>query len=169
MVQKLRVNQRIRTAEVRVIGSDGEQLGILPTPDAIRQALEDGYDLVEVAPMAQPPVCRIMDYGKYKYETNKKEHANRSHQKSTQVKEAKIRLRTGIHDLETKIKHINSFLDHGHKTKVILVFRGREMEHAARGRNLMELVVQGIADHGQVEQPQRIEGRFLVMLLAPKS
>ena len=119
--------------------------------------------------MAQPPVCRIMDYGKYKYETNKKVHASRSHQKSTQVKEAKIRLRTGIHDLETKIKHINSFLDHGHKTKVILVFRGREMEHAARGRDLMERVVQGIADHGHVEQPHRLEGRFMVMLLAPKS
>ena len=119
--------------------------------------------------MAQPPVCRIMDYGKYKYEINKKEHANRSHQKSTQVKEAKLRLRTGIHDLETKIKHINSFLDHGHKTKVILVFRGREMEHVDRGRDLMERVVQGIADHGQVEQPHRIEGRFMVMLLSPKS
>ncbi len=124
---------------------------------------------MEVAPMAHPPVCRIMDYGKYMYETNKKEHANRSHQKSTQVKEAKIRLRTGIHDLNTKIKHINSFLDHGHKTKVILVFRGREMEHAERGKLLMDLIVQGIADHGQVEQPYRIEGRFMVMLLSPKS
>ena len=119
--------------------------------------------------MAEPPVCRIMDYGKYKYEANKKQHASRSHQKSTQVKEAKIRLRTGIHDLETKIKHINSFLDHGHKTKVMLVFRGREMEHASRGRDLMEEVVQGIAEHGQVEQPHRIEGRFLVMLLSPKT
>ena len=118
--------------------------------------------------MAQPPVCRIMDYGKYMYETNKKEHANRSHQKSTQVKEAKIRLRTGPHDLDTKIKHINSFLDHGHKTKVILVFRGREMEHASRGRVLMERVVQGTAEHGQVEQSHRIEGRFMVMLLSPK-
>ncbi len=110
-----------------------------------------------------------MDYGKYKYEANKKQHASRSNQKSTQVKEAKIRLRTGIHDLETKIKHINSFLAHGHKTKVILVFRGREMEHADRGKLLMEKVVEGTADHGQVEQPYRIEGRFMVMLLSPKT
>tara|TARA_B100000315_G_scaffold259660_1_gene316549 strand:+ start:1696 stop:2031 length:336 start_codon:yes stop_codon:yes gene_type:complete len=110
-----------------------------------------------------------MDYGKYMYEVNKKEHANRAHQKSTQVKETKIRLRTGVHDLNTKIKHINTFLDQGHKTKVILVFRGREMEHAAQGKHLMELVIQGTLEHGQVEQPHRIEGRFMVMLLSPKS
>ena len=111
--------------EVRVIGPDSEQLGILLTADAFKQAQENGYDLVEVAPTSVPPVCRIMDYGKYKFELSKKDHQNRRHQKSTQVKEIKLRPRTDKHDLEIKIRQIKGFLADGNKTKVLLTYRGR--------------------------------------------
>ncbi|MEE8240395.1 MAG: translation initiation factor IF-3, partial [Nitrospirales bacterium] len=110
-----------------MIGPESEQLGILPTPDALRQAQEQGFDLVEVAPTSQPPVCRIMDYGKYKYEQSKKEHQSRRHQKSTQVKEIKLRPRTDKHDLGIKIRQIKTFLAEGNKTKISVTFRGREM------------------------------------------
>ena len=125
VVPKHRVNALIRVPEVRVIGADGEQLGVLKTPDAIRQAKELGYDLVEVAPNSAPPVCRIMDFGKFKYEQSKKEHKIRQHQKSTQVKEIKLRPRTDKHDLETKVRQILGFLAEGNKTKVTEMFRAR--------------------------------------------
>jgi translation initiation factor IF-3 len=162
------VNREIRVREVRVIGPEGEQLGILPTPDAFRQAQENGYDLVEVAPTSVPPVCRIMDFGKYKYETSKKEHQSRRHQKSTQVKEIKLRPRTDKHDLEIKIRQMKTFLEEGNKTKVTLTFRGREMANQEMGRALMSAVIAQVTDTGTIEYAPRMEGRSLIMIVAPK-
>jgi translation initiation factor IF-3 len=144
-------------------------LGILPTPEALRRAQEGGYDLVEVAPTSQPPVCRIMDYGKYKYELQKKEHQSRKHQKSTQVKEIKLRPRTDRHDLEIKIRQIKGFLAEGNKTKVTVTFRGREMANQEMGRTMMNTVMQQLADSGTIEYAPRMEGRSLIMIVAPKS
>ena len=163
------MNREIRIREVRVIGPEGEQLGILPTPDAFRKAQELGYDLVEVAPNSQPPVCRIMDYGKYKYELQKKEHQSRRHQKSTQVKEIKLRPRTDKHDLDIKIRQIKEFLSDGNKTKVTVTFRGREMANQEMGRAMMNSVVEQLADAGSIEYAPRMEGRSLIMIVAPKN
>ncbi len=127
-----------------------------------------GYDLVEVAPNSQPPVCRIMDYGKYKYELQKKEHQSRRHQKSTQVKEIKLRPRTDKHDLEIKIRQIKEFLADGNKTKVTVTFRGREMANQELGRTMMNTVVEQLADSGTIEYAPRMEGRSLIMIVAPK-
>jgi translation initiation factor IF-3 len=162
------VNREIRVREVRVIGPEGEQLGILLTPDAFRKAQESGYDLVEVAPTSQPPVCKIMDYGKYKYELQKKEHQSRKHQKSTQVKEIKLRPRTDKHDLEIKIRQMKGFLAEGNKTKVTVTFRGREMANQEMGRAVMETVIANLADAGTIEYAPRFEGRSLIMIVAPK-
>ncbi len=144
-------------------------MGILPTPDALRKAQDMGYDLVEVAPTSQPPVCRIMDYGKYKYELSKKEHQSRRHQKSTQVKEIKLRPRTDKHDLEIKIRQIKEFLAEGNKTKVTVTFRGREMANQELGRAVMNTVVEQLAESGTIEYAPRMEGRSLIMIVAPKS
>ena len=152
-----------------MIGPDGEQLGIMPTQEAFRKAQDTGYDLVEVAPTSQPPVCRIMDYGKYKYEQSKKEHQTRRHQKSTQVKEIKLRPRTDKHDLEVKIRQIKGFLADGNKTKVTVVFRGREMANQELGRAMMASVIEQLAESGNIEQAPRMEGRSLILILAPKS
>jgi translation initiation factor IF-3 len=141
----------------------------LPTPDAFRQAQEMGYDLVEVAPTSAPPVCRIMDYGKYKYELSKKEHQSRRHQKSTQVKEIKLRPRTDKHDLEIKIKQVKEFLAEGNKTKVTVTFRGREMANQEMGRTMMNTVMTQLAEIGTIEYSPRMEGRSLIMIVAPKS
>ena len=169
VVAKHRVNHLIRVPEVRVIGPEGEQLGILKTGEALRQALEGGYDLVEVAPNSTPPVCRIMDYGKFKYEQSKKEHKIRQHQKSTQVKEIKFRPRTDKHDLDTKIRRILEFLADGNKTKVTVMFRGREMANRELGHTAMDKVREEIKDAGTIETEPRMEGRNLYMIVAPKN
>ena len=168
LISKHRVNQLIRVPEVRVIGPEGEQLGVMRTSDALRQAKEMGYDLVEVAPTAVPPVCRIMDYGKFKYEQSKKEHRMRQHQKSTHVKEIKLRPRTDKHDLETKVRQIRTFLSEGNKTKVTVMFRGREMANRELGFSAIQKVLDELKGQGTVEQPPRMEGRNLYMVLAPK-
>ena len=162
------MNREIRIREVRVIGPEGEQLGILPTADALKKAQEVGYDLVEVAPTSQPPVCRIMDYGKYKYELSKKDHQSRRHQKSTQVKEIKLRPRTDKHDLEIKVRQIKEFLLEGNKTKVTVTFRGREMANQELGRAVMTSVVEQVTETGTIEYQPRMEGRSLIMIVAPK-
>ncbi len=169
VVAKHRVNHLIRVPEVRVIGPDGEQLGILKTSDAIRRALEAECDLVEVATTSTPPVCRIMDYGKFKYEQSKKEHKIRQHQKSTQIKEIKLRPRTDRHDLQTKIRRIMEFLGEGSKTKVTVMFRGREMANRSLGLTAMGKVREEIAEAGTVEMEPRMEGRNLYMIVAPKN
>jgi translation initiation factor IF-3 len=163
------VNREIRVREVRAIGPEGEQLGILPTPDAFRKAQELGYDLVEVAPTSQPPVCRIMDYGKYKFDLSKKEHQSRRHQKSTQVKEIKLRPRTDKHDLEIKVRQIKEFLAEGNKTKVTVTFRGREMANQELGRAVMTSVMTQVVEAGTIEYQPRMEGRSLIMIVAPKN
>jgi translation initiation factor IF-3 len=163
------VNREIRVREVRVIGPEGEQLGILPTPEAFKQAQESGYDLVEVAPTSVPPVCRIMDYGKYKYELSKKDHQSRRHQKSTQVKEIKLRPRTDKHDLDIKIRQIKGFLEEGNKTKVVLTYRGREMANQEMGRAVMNSVIAQLSETGTIEYAPRMEGRSLIMIVAPKN
>lgn len=162
------MNREIRVREVRVIGPEGEQLGILPTPDAFKKAQDLGYDLVEVAPTSVPPVCRIMDHGKYKYELQKKEHQSRKHQKSTQVKEIKLRPRTDKHDLEIKVRQVKEFLADGNKTKVTVTFRGREMANQEMGRTMMASVMQQLMECGTIEYAPRMEGRSLIMIVAPK-
>ena len=128
-----------------------------------------GYDLVEVAPTSQPPVCRIMDYGKYKYELSKKDHQSRRHQKSTQVKEIKLRPRTDNHDLEIKVRQIKEFLSEGNKTKVTVTFRGREMANQELGRAVMTSVMEQVLEAGTIEYQPRMEGRSLIMIVAPKN
>lgn len=169
IIVKHRVNHFIKVAEVRVIGPEGEQFGILKTSDALKQAREGGYDLVEVAPKSSPPVCRIMDYGKLKYEQSKKEHKIRQHQKSTQVKEIKLRPRTDKHDLDTKVRQILGFLADGNKTKVTVMFRGREMTNKELGRIAMGKVIEELKDAGIIEMQPRMEGRSLYMIVAPKT
>jgi len=165
---KHRVNHLIRVPEVRVIGPEGEQLGVLKTSEALKQAQEVGYDLVEVAPNSEPPVCRIMDFGKFKYEQSKKEHKIRQHQKSTQVKEIKLRPRTDKHDIETKVRQIRTFVADGNKTKVTVVFRGREMANQEVGRQAMEKIIEEIGEFAVLESPPRMEGRNLYIIFAPK-
>jgi translation initiation factor IF-3 len=154
--------------EVRVIGPEGEQLAVMPTRDAIKRAEEMGYDLVEVAPGSQPPVCRIMDYGKYKYEQSKKRHSMKVSQKGSHLKEIKMRPRTDKHDLDFKIRHIREFLEEGNKVKVTIMFRGREMAYINQGQAVMQKVTEAVADLGTLENNPRLEGRNMIALLVPK-
>jgi translation initiation factor IF-3 len=160
-----RVNDRIREPEVRVIGSDGEQLGVMTAEDALARADEAGLDLVEVAPGSKPPVCRIMDYGRYKYEQKKKAGKGKGHAAS--LKEVKLRPRTDDHDLDTKLKNARRFLRDGDKVKVTVMFRGREMVHRQLGRKQLDRVTDMLGPLATVENPPRMEGRFLSMILVP--
>jgi len=162
------VGRRIRVPEVRVIGADGSQVGIMPTHEALRLAEEQGLELVEVNPRAQPPVCRIMDFGKFKYETSKKEKASKKHQSTVVVKEIKLRPKTDDHDLDFKLKHIRRFLGEGNKCKLAIVFRGREIVHPETGQAMLDTVVKAIADIAMVEQRPIMEGRRMVMMVGPK-
>jgi translation initiation factor IF-3 len=158
----------IKVKEVRVINADGEQLGILETREAIRKAEEQGLDLVEVAPTAKPPVCRIMDFGKYKYEMAKKAHESRKHQTVIVVKEIKLRPRTDEHDVNFKLNNIKRFLEEGHKVKVSVMFRGREMAHTEQGRAVLQRIVTELQNDAVIEQPPRMEGRNMMLLLGAK-
>ncbi|GFH63227.1 MAG: translation initiation factor IF-3 [Candidatus Desulfovibrio kirbyi] len=164
----VRRNELIRARELRVIGADGEQLGILQRADAIAMAKEAGLDLVEVASTTEPPVCRIMDYGKFKYEQQKKKQEAKRRQTVVQIKEIKVRPKTDDHDYETKMRHVRRFLEEGDRCKVSVFFRGREIVHKDRGLSILERVVQDLADVGKVEQEPHAEGRTLQMLLVPK-
>ncbi len=155
--------------EVRVIGADGGQVGIMQTHEALRLAEEQGLELVEVNPRAQPPVCRIMDFGKFKYETSKKEKASRRHQSTVVVKEIKLRPKTDQHDLDFKLKHIRRFLQEGNKCKLAIVFRGREIVHPETGQSMLDQVVKMITDIATVEQKATMEGRRMVMLVGPRT
>jgi translation initiation factor IF-3 len=159
----------IKLKEVRVINSDGEQLGVLDTREAIRRAEEQGLDLVEVAPTAKPPVCRIMDFGKYKYEMAKKAAESRKHQTVIVVKEIKLRPRTDDHDVNFKLNNIKRFLEDGNKVKVTVMFRGREMAHIDHGRAVLERIVNELQNDAVVEQPPRLEGRNMTLLLGAKA
>lgn len=159
----------IKLKEVRVINSDGEQLGVLDTREAIKRAEEQGLDLVEVAPTAKPPVCRIMDFGKYKYEMAKKAAESRKHQTVIVVKEIKLRPRTDEHDVNFKLNNIKRFLEDGNKVKVTVMFRGREMAHIDHGRKVLERIVSDLQNDAVVESPPRLEGRNMTLLLGAKA
>jgi len=153
---------------VRVVGADGDQVGIKSIADAIALAEEQGMDLVEIAPQAEPPVCRIMDWGKYKFEESKKQQVQRKKQKQIQVKEVKFRPGTEDHDYDVKMRNLNRFIEEGNKVKVTLRFRGREMAHQDLGMDLLKRVEADMEDLVSVEQFPRMEGRQMVMMLAPK-
>jgi len=154
--------------EVRVIGADGSQLGILPTHEALRLAEEAGLDLVEVSPKSVPPVCKIMDYGRFKYEKAKKEKAARRHQSTVELKEVKFRPKTDEHDLAFKIRSIRRFLEEGNKAKLLIVFRGREIVHPETGRAMLDRIVKELGDLAVVEQQPAMDGRRMTMVLGPK-
>ena len=158
----------IKAREVRVVASDGAQLGIMDLREAVRKAEDLGLDLVEVAPTAVPPVCRIMDFGKYKYELSKKANEAKKHQSMILVKEVKLRPRTDVHDVQFKMKNIIRFLDEGNKDKVTIMFRGREMAHQELGRKLLDRLVKDLEAVAVVEQMPKMEGRNMVMILGHK-
>jgi translation initiation factor IF-3 len=155
--------------EVRVIGADGAQVGVIPTHEALRLAEELGLELVEVNPRAAPPVCKIMDFGKFKYETSKKEKSSRRHQSTIVLKEIKLRPKTDKHDLDFKVKHIREFLGEGNKCKLVIVFRGREIVHPETGQAMLDRVVKTVADIAMVEQRPMMEGRRMVMIIGPRA
>ncbi len=165
---RVNINRNIRAKEVRVIDPDGNQIGVIPTYKAIAVANDFGLDLVEISPNAAPPVCKIMDYGRYKYEQTKKKQEAKKKQTTFQLKEIKVRPKTGEHDLTTKINHIKKFLDKKDKVKVTVIFRGREITLTQLGRQLLEKIVQETEEIAIVEQPPKFEGRTMVMVLAPK-
>ncbi len=164
----MRVNERIRAKEVRVIDEEGKQLGIMPPFEAIKVARGQGLDLVEVAPTANPPVCRVINYGKYLYQQSKREHDARKHQKSIQLKEVKFRTRTSEHDFEFKRNHILKFLQEGDKVKATIMFRGREMAHREIGYKMMLRLIEELGEVGQVEARPKQEGPNLIAIIAPK-
>ncbi|MFM9037162.1 MAG: translation initiation factor IF-3 [Actinomycetota bacterium] len=163
-----RYNERIRAKEVRVIGPDGSQLGIKAVPDALALARELDLDLVEVAPMATPPVCRIMDYGKFRYEESQRAREARKKTAHITVKEVKFRPKIGKGDFDTKVRHVQEFLAEGHKVKVTLQFRGREMAHPELGSKILDEVIEAISEVGKVETQARLEGRSMTMVLVPE-
>jgi translation initiation factor IF-3 len=159
------VNEQIRISPVRVISSDGRQLGVIPTDDAISRARAEELDLVEVAPNEKPPVCRIMDYGKYKYDKKKKSHQHAHH---TRTKEIRLRPKTGDHDISFKVRQAMSFLQHKDKVQVSVIFRGREMAHIEEGRRVMEGVIVELNEFGKVESPPQQHGKRMICTIAPK-
>jgi translation initiation factor IF-3 len=161
------VNNRIRVPEIRVINEDGQQLGIMPTEAARDIATRVGLDLVEIAPNAQPPVCKIMDYGRYKYELKKKAATAKKAQHRTQVKEIKLRPRIEEHDLDFKLKRARQFLIDGDKVKCTVMFRGREIIHTSRGRVVLDQIAERLADVAKVEQRPKLENRQMALILTP--
>ena len=162
-----RINDRIRAREVRLVAANGEQIGIKPLPEALAMAREQELDLVEVADKANPPVCRIMDYGKYKYEAAQR--AKESRRKSTNIviKEMKYRPKIGQGDFDTKTRKVSEFLNEGHKVKITIMFRGREMQHPELGKKILDEVADTVADVARVEVVPKLDGRNMIMVLAP--
>jgi translation initiation factor IF-3 len=163
-----RLNHRIRVPEVRVIDSEGTALGILDTREALSMAREAGMDLVEIAPTAQPPVCKILDYGKYKYEQSKKQKEAKKKAHTVDVKGIRMRYGTEAHDLEYRVKDTIRFLQEGNKVQVTLIFRGREVSHPEIGRAQLEKLAQLVSEAGTVERPPVLEGKRMTLLLTPK-
>ena len=162
-----RINERIRVPEVRLVGPNGEQVGIVRIEDALRLAVEADLDLVEVAPQARPPVCKLMDYGKYKYESAQKARESRRNQQLTVIKEQKLRPKIDPHDYETKKNHVVRFLEHGHKVKVTIMFRGREQSRPELGFRLLQRLAEDVNELGFVESSAKQDGRNMIMVLAP--
>lgn len=165
----VRINDKIRARTVRLISAEGEQLGIIPIENALNEAQDNGLDLVEVAPNSDPPVCRVMDYGKFRYEASKKVQEARKKTKGGQMKEIKLRPYTEDHDLGFKIKNLRKFLDKKHRVKVSVFFRGREMAFMKAGEDLLRRVAEEVADEGTVDQPPAREARNrMTMVIVPK-
>ncbi|GAA4005508.1 translation initiation factor IF-3 [Allokutzneria multivorans] len=162
-----RINDRIRVPEVRLVGPAGEQVGIVRIEDALRLAEEADLDLVEVAPQARPPVCKLMDYGKFKYESAQKARESRRNQQLTVIKEQKLRPKIDSHDYETKKRNVVRFLEHGHKVKVTIMFRGREQSRPELGYRLLQRLAEDVVDLGVVESNPKQDGRNMIMVLAP--
>ena len=165
---KQRTNEQIRAREVRLISPDGEQMGILPIQEALNIARERGLDLVEVAPNAKPPVCRIMDYSKWKYEQSKKQKEARKKQRVQDMKEVKMRPAIDDHDFNVKARAARRFLEQGDKVKATIMFRGRELAHVGLGQKVLERLLESVKDICQVERAPRMEGRNMTMILVPK-
>ncbi|HHC29573.1 MAG TPA: translation initiation factor IF-3 [Rhodobacterales bacterium] len=162
-----RVNEKIRAPEIRLIGAEGENIGVVSPDRARALAAEDGLDLVEISPNANPPVCKIMDFGKFKYETQKREAEARKKQKTIEIKEVKFRPNTDTHDYDVKMRNVVKFLTNGDKVKVTLRFRGREMAHQNLGRELLERVADDVKEIGKVENMPKMEGRQMIMMIGP--
>ncbi|WP_449301242.1 translation initiation factor IF-3 [Plastorhodobacter daqingensis] len=163
-----RINDRIRAPEIRLIGADGENVGVVSPAKALAMAEEAGLDLVEISPNAEPPVCKIMDFGKFKYEQQKREAEARKKQKIIEVKEIKFRPGTDTHDYEVKMRSVVKFLENGDKVKVTLRFRGREMAHQQLGLELLNRVAADVAEIGKIENFPKLEGRQMVMMIGPR-
>ena len=159
---------RIRVPEVRLIGEDGSQVGVISTREAMTRAQQAGLDLVEISPNAQPPVCRITDYGKFRYDQEKRDKQTRQHVSATKVKEIQFHPNIGDHDYQTKIRHLHKFIEGGHRVKVILFFRGRESAHQEIGFEVMKRVISDMQDIAQAEQLPRLMGRNILMMLIPR-
>jgi translation initiation factor IF-3 len=166
-VPQARINENIRASQVRLIDEDGSQLGIKPTREAMQYAFDKGLDLVEVASQADPPVARVMDYGKYRYELEQKAKLARKHQTQINIKEIKLRPKIGVHDYNTKKGHVERFLNQRAKVKVTIMFRGRETTHPERGRDLLMRLAEDVSEIGQIESQPLLDGRNMVMVLAP--
>lgn len=165
--KELQMNEDIKAKEVRVIGETGEQLGIMPSDKALAIAYERGYDLVMMSAQSEPPVCKIMDYGKYRFECEKREKEAKKKQQTVELKEIQLSYRIDTHDFETKVRHALRFLSDGNKVKVVLKFKGREMSHRAMGEELMTKFREACAELGSVDKPPVLDGRFMSMVIAP--
>ncbi|WP_319477395.1 translation initiation factor IF-3 [Marispirochaeta aestuarii] len=168
-VKDLRINEQIRVREVRLIDGDGEQRGVLPVNEAIQLAQDAGLDLVEIAPNANPPVCKILDYGKYKFDQEKRNRESKKKQKLLKMKEIRMQPKIEKHDMEFKAKHIRDFLEDGNKVKVTIRFRGRELAHTELGRVVLEKIMELLGDSFVIDRPPAMEGRFMSMILNPKA
>ncbi len=167
--KELQINEEIRDKEVRVITDDGEQLGIMSPAEALKIAEERELDLVKIAPQAQPPVCKIINYGKYRFEQTKREKEAKKNQRVIEIKEIRLSLNIDTHDFETKVNHAKKFLAQGNKVKVSIRFRGREMAHTELGLVPMQRFAEALSENANVEKPAKVEGRSMLMFLAPKS
>lgn len=168
-IKEMQINEEITDKEVRLISNDGEQLGIVSAAQAQKLAAEKNLDLVKIAPQAKPPVCKIMDYGKYRFEQSKREKEAKKNQRVIEIKEIRLSPNIDVHDFDTKVGHARKFLSAGNKTKVSIRFRGREMTHTDLGLTIMAQFAEKCADIASVEKPVKLEGRQMLMFLAPKS
>lgn len=167
-IKELRINEEIRSSEVRLVFQDGNEQVVLPLQQALAKAIEAGLDLVEISPTAKPPVCRIMDYGKYRFEQMKREKEAKKNQKIVQIKEVKVRPNIEDHDFDTKAKNAERFLRDGDKVKLTVMFRGREITYPELGRVLCERMAERMADIASIEKPAKVEGKNMIVIFAPK-
>jgi translation initiation factor IF-3 len=167
-LKKVRANEQIRVPEIRLVGADGEQVGVVPVAEGLKRAEEAGLDLVEVAANVKPPVCKILDLGKYLYSLDKKEKEARKKQKVIAIKEIKMTSKIEEHDYQTKLRHAREFIERGDKVKLTLIFRGREITHADIGRKIVARVIEDLSDIGDVERNHGLEGKTILVLFAPK-